>query len=85
MGQIKSAQADVAFTLKNPGRDSVRVLSFESGCRIVLFFTFIYIVTYRKPRYRLRVIKGDANTAANDEEVKLVSFYNNKAAVVDED
>lgn len=53
--------------------------------QIVLFFSFIYIVTYRKPRYKLRVIKGDANTAANDEDVKLVSFYNNKAAVVDED
>ncbi len=52
--------------------------------QIVLFFAFIYIVTYKKRRYKLRVIKGEIKTDPAD-DVKLVSFYNNKAAVVDED
>ncbi len=52
--------------------------------QIGLFFAFIYIVTYKKRRYKLRVIKGEIKTDPVD-DVKLVSFYNNKAAVVDED
>ncbi len=52
--------------------------------QIGLFFAFIYIVTYKKRRYKLRVIKGEIKTDPAD-DVKLVSFYNNKAAVVDED
>lgn len=54
------------------------------ACQIGLFFAFIYIATYKKRRYKLRVIKGEVKFSTSD-DVKLVSFYNNKAAVVEED
>lgn len=53
--------------------------------QMAVFFAFIYVVTYKKPRYKLRVIKGDVHSPSGDDDLKLVSFYNNKAAVVDED
>lgn len=54
------------------------------GSQIGLFFAFIYIVTYKKRRYKLRVIKREVKANPSD-DVKLVSFYNNNAAVVKED
>lgn len=70
--------ASLGFIFQNLGTNLLLV------GQIAIFFVFIYIVTYKKPRYKLRVIKGDVPTSG-DEDVKLVSFYNSKAAVVDED
>jgi UDP-GlcNAc:undecaprenyl-phosphate GlcNAc-1-phosphate transferase len=58
---------------------------FLIGLLITLFFSFISIINYKKSKYKLRVIKGDAPTAIAENDVRLVSLFEKKAAVVEED
>ena len=50
----------------------------------VLFFCLIYILRFRRSKYKLRIVKGKAKTEAQEEKVRLLSLYN-KAAAVEED
>lgn len=59
---------------------------------IVAFFAWISLLNFRKSRYKLRVIKGEAEKKpADDDEdleragVRLVSLFSKKAAVVEEE
>ncbi len=69
----------VAFLFQNIGT-TILILLLMS-----LFFSLISVLTYRKPKYKLRAIKGEAKTVIKQDEVKLVHFFNKKAAVVDEE
>jgi UDP-N-acetylmuramyl pentapeptide phosphotransferase/UDP-N-acetylglucosamine-1-phosphate transferase len=49
-----------------------------------LFFGIVYLLNYKKTKYKLRVIKGvEANYSKP--EIRLVPFFEKKAAVVEED
>jgi UDP-N-acetylmuramyl pentapeptide phosphotransferase/UDP-N-acetylglucosamine-1-phosphate transferase len=52
--------------------------------QVVLFFSLIYYLKLHKSKYKLRIIKGEVKTEAQEEKVRLLSLYN-KAAVVKED
>jgi UDP-N-acetylmuramyl pentapeptide phosphotransferase/UDP-N-acetylglucosamine-1-phosphate transferase len=55
---------------------------------IVFFFAWVYMLYIKKSRFKLRVIKGQADKNVVREErtaVRLVSLFTRKAAVVDED
>ncbi len=52
---------------------------------VLLFFAFIYVVSYRKSRSHLRVIKGQAQPLVVDEDIRLVPLFDKKAAVVEEE
>lgn len=62
--------------------------SFLIAGLIGLFFSLIYLLSYKKSKYRLRVIKGEIKSKAaraEEEDVRLVSLFDKKAALVDED
>ncbi len=55
---------------------------------IAFFFAWVYMLYLKRSRFKLRVIKGEADKNAVREEktsVRLVSLFTRKAAVVDED
>ncbi len=52
---------------------------------ITLFFSLIYLLNYKKGKYKLRVVKGEPKVAPEEEDVRLVSLFDNKAALVDEE
>ena len=60
-------------------------ISVLIGTQIVLFFALIYLIRFKKSKYRLRVVKGDVQTAAKENKVRLVTLFDKKAAVVEED
>ena len=51
---------------------------------VALFVAFVYVLSYNKSKYKLRAIKGEVKPAV-EEKVRLVSLFDKKAAVVDED
>ncbi len=58
------------------------------GALIAFFFAWVYMLYLKRSRFKLRVIKGEADKNAVREEntaVRLVSLFTRKAAVVDED
>ena len=54
------------------------------SAQVVLFFSLIYYLKLQKSKYKLRIVKGEVKTEAQEEKVRLLSLYN-KAAVVKED
>lgn len=50
-----------------------------------LFFSLIYLLKYKRSKYRLRVVKGDVKTEVQQEKVRLITLFDKKAAVVEED
>ena len=54
------------------------------SAQVVLFFSLIYYLKVQKSKYKLRIVKGEVKTEAQEEKVRLLSIYN-KAAVVKED
>lgn len=58
---------------------------FLVAIQVALFFSLIYFLKYKKSKYKLRVIKGEMKPGARPEKVRLVSLFNKKAAVVEED
>lgn len=52
---------------------------------MALFFSFVYLLSYNKSKYKLRAIKGEVKPMIEEEKVRLVSLFDKKAAVVDED
>ncbi|HLL42961.1 MAG TPA: MraY family glycosyltransferase [Segetibacter sp.] len=54
------------------------------SAQVVLFFSLIYYLKVQKSKYKLRIVKGEVKTEAQEEKVRLLSLYN-KAAVVKED
>ncbi|MGI8637682.1 MAG: glycosyltransferase family 4 protein [Segetibacter sp.] len=51
---------------------------------IALFISFVYILSYNRSKYKLRAIKGEVKPVV-EEKVRLVSLFDKKAAVVEED
>ncbi len=51
---------------------------------IALFISFVYILSYNRSKYTLRAIKGEVKPVV-EEKVRLVSLFDKKAAVVEED
>lgn len=51
---------------------------------IALFFSLITVLTYKKSKYKLRVIKGQVKPLMAEEDVRLVALFDKKAAVDDE-
>jgi UDP-N-acetylmuramyl pentapeptide phosphotransferase/UDP-N-acetylglucosamine-1-phosphate transferase len=49
------------------------------------FLIMVYVLTYKKSKYKLRAIKGDVKSLLNEENVRLVPLFDKKAAVVEED
>jgi UDP-GlcNAc:undecaprenyl-phosphate GlcNAc-1-phosphate transferase len=68
-----------SFTFQNIGV-SLLIVSL-----ITLFFSLVYALTYHKSKYRLHVVKGEVKPLITEEKVRLVSLFDKKAAVVDED
>lgn len=60
-------------------------IGFLIAGQAVLFFSLIYIVKLRRSKYKLRIVKGKAKTTAEEEKVRLISVFNNKAAIAEED
>lgn len=54
------------------------------SAQVVLFFSLIYYLKLQKSKYKLRIVKGEVKTEAQEEKVRLLSIYN-KAAVVKEE
>ena len=54
------------------------------SAQAVLFFSLVYYLKLQKSKYKLRIVKGEVKTEAQEEKVRLLSLYN-KAAVVKED
>lgn len=52
--------------------------------QIILFFSLIYFLKLKRSKYKLRIVKGELNSEAQEEKVRLLSLYN-KTAVVKED
>ncbi len=52
---------------------------------IILFFSLVYFLSYNKSKYKLRAIKGEVKPLMKEEKVRLVSLFDKKAAVVEED
>lgn len=69
----------VTFIFQNIG------VSLLIAIQVVLFFCLIYFFKYKKSKYKLRVIKGELKPEARQEKVKLVSLFDKKAAVIEED
>lgn len=69
----------ITFIFQNIG------IVFLLAIQIALFFALVYFAKYKKPKYKLRVIKGEAKPVLREEKVRLVSLFNKKAAVVQED
>lgn len=60
-------------------------ISVLIAIQIVLFFALIYFLKYKRSRFKLRVVKGESQNAAKEVKVRLVSLFDKKAAVVEED
>lgn len=69
----------VTFIFQNIG------ITLLIAIQIALFFSLIYLLKLKKSKYKLRVIKGEVKTAVHEEKVRLVSLFNKKAVVVEED
>jgi UDP-N-acetylmuramyl pentapeptide phosphotransferase/UDP-N-acetylglucosamine-1-phosphate transferase len=54
------------------------------SAQAVLFFSLVYYLKLQKSKYKLRIVKGEVKTEAQEEKVRLLSIYN-KAAAVKED
>lgn len=52
---------------------------------ISLFYFLVYFLSYNKSKYKLRAIKGEVRPQMKEEKVRLVSLFDKKAAVVEED
>jgi UDP-N-acetylmuramyl pentapeptide phosphotransferase/UDP-N-acetylglucosamine-1-phosphate transferase len=52
---------------------------------ITIFISMIYILGYNKSKYKLRAIKSEVKPLDSEDKVRLVSLFDKKAAVVDED
>ncbi len=52
---------------------------------ITLFFSLVYVLSYNKSKYKLRAIKGEAKPFLAEDKVRLVTLFDKKAAVVEED
>jgi len=52
---------------------------------MTLFFSLVYALSYNKSKYKLRAIKGEVKPVPEEEKVRLVSLFDKKAAVVEED
>ncbi|MDB5248263.1 MAG: undecaprenyl/decaprenyl-phosphate alpha-N-acetylglucosaminyl 1-phosphate transferase [Segetibacter sp.] len=55
------------------------------ACEIALFFAIIFLLNYKKAKYNLRVVKGDGKGIVPEDKVKLVSLFDKKGAVVEEE
>lgn len=69
----------VTFFFQNIG------IGFLIAVQIVLFFSLIYFSKYKRSRYKLHVIKGKVRNEERQEKVRLVTLFDKKAAVVQED
>jgi len=76
---ISAALSAISFMLQDIG------IGFLIAILMAAFFTLIYVLNYKKSKYKLRVVKGESTTAKVKEDVRLVSLFNKKAAVVEED
>lgn len=52
---------------------------------VTLFFSLVYVLTYKKSKYKLRAIKGEIKPLINEENVRLVSLFEKKGAIVEEE
>lgn len=68
-----------AFSFQHLGT-SVLIVTF-----IALFFSLVYVLSYKKSKYKLRAIKGEIKALPKEENVRLVSLFDKKGAVVEED
>lgn len=71
---------------------SIATFTFQSlGTSILIaslmsvFFFLVYILAYKKSTYQLRAIKGEIKSLEEDENIKLVSLFDNKGAVLEEE
>jgi UDP-N-acetylmuramyl pentapeptide phosphotransferase/UDP-N-acetylglucosamine-1-phosphate transferase len=69
----------IAFFLQHIGTTTLLVVM------MLLFFGLVYAITYKKSKYKLTAIKGDAKAVLPKESIKIVSFVEQKVAVVPED
>lgn len=68
-----------AFTFQGIGTSLLLV------ALMTLFFSLVYLLSYKKSKYKLRAIKGEVRPLVAEENVRLVSLYDKKAAVVEEE
>jgi UDP-GlcNAc:undecaprenyl-phosphate GlcNAc-1-phosphate transferase len=68
-----------SFTFQGIG--TTRLISALTGA----FLLMVYVLTYKKSKYKLRAIKGEVGSRLKDETVHLVTLFDKKAAVVEED
>lgn len=69
----------LTFVFQNIGIGSLIV------CQAVIFFSLVYFLQVKSSKYKLRIVKGELNTAKQQEEkVRLLHLYD-KAAVVEEE
>ncbi|MDQ6814410.1 MAG: undecaprenyl/decaprenyl-phosphate alpha-N-acetylglucosaminyl 1-phosphate transferase [Bacteroidota bacterium] len=52
---------------------------------MTMFFSFVYVLSYNKSKYKLRAIKGEVNPSIEEEKVRLVPLFDKKAAALEED
>lgn len=52
---------------------------------MAVFFCLIYVINYKRSKYNLRIVKGEINVPVREGNVKLVSLFDAKGAVVEED
>lgn len=69
----------MTFVFQNIG------IGFLIALQITLFFSLIYFLKYKRSKYKLRVVKGKSKNEEIKERVRLVSLFEKKAAVVQED
>jgi UDP-GlcNAc:undecaprenyl-phosphate GlcNAc-1-phosphate transferase len=69
----------VTFIFQNIG------IGLLISIQIALFFSLIYLLKYKKSRYKLRVVKPEVKTAVQQEKVRLITLFDKKVAVVEED
>lgn len=69
----------IAFTLQTLGTTKLIAVM------VALFFSLIYALTFKKSKYKLHSIKGEAKPSQNDEGVKLVALYDKRGAVIEEE
>ncbi|MCW3110627.1 MAG: undecaprenyl-phosphate N-acetylglucosaminyl 1-phosphate transferase [Segetibacter sp.] len=68
-----------AFTFQGIGTSLLIVML------MTLFFSLVYVLTYKKSKYKLRAIKGEIKPLLKEENVRLVSLFDKKGAVVEEE
>ena len=69
----------VTFIFQNIG------VSFLIAIQIVLFFSLIYYIKYKRSKYNLRLVKGEIKPVVRREKVRMVSLFDKKAAVAEEE